>query len=501
MPNPIQAAWSYLRGTDLVTPSLSLPGEQKFAPIDATVPWEQVQSLVYTLSREQTEDKRGDGNSAVFACLMAMALGSIEPPLSVYTVDSKGKRNPKLTDPLQDFLDNMNPSLDTLELRFWLAWAKHIDGNAYLLKVRGGRGGPPMELWPVSPTVMIPWTERGSPNFIDWYRWEREPGKFERVPVEDVVHFRLGIDDRDPRKGMSNLKRLLREVASDAEATRFSQQLLQNFGIPGLVVELPVDSEVTRDDRLQMKQDISNAFGGANRGNVGVLSDGATMKQFGFNPRELDLTALHNIPESRICAVLGVPPAVAGLNIGLEQTSNYASLRVVFESFTERRLIPLWRMDEDKWNRQLKPDFTTDRKLIIAHDLNEVRALQEDQDALFARLDLAVQHKWVFPDEAREQVGLPPMPDGKGMEFEKPPAPAPRPGQPGQPGPNDQTTNPPADQAGKDLTELLLKAPIDEWPQFIQGLIDLAEPGFEADLKRFQAEQMRRVQRAIVSNG
>jgi HK97 family phage portal protein len=500
MPNPIQAAWSYLRGDDLaVTPSLSPLAEQKFSPVDATVPWEQHQSLVYTLSRDQTQDTRGDGNSAVFACLMALSLGSIEPPLSVYTVDAKGKRNPKPADPLQEFLDEMNPSLDTLELRFWLAWAKHLDGNAYLLKIRPGRSGPPLELWPVSPTVMMPWTERGSSNFIDWYRWERQPGIFERVPVEDVVHFRLGIDDRDPRKGLSNLKRLLREVASDAEATRFAQQLLQNFGIPGLVVELPVDSEVTRDDRLQMKGDIANAFGGDNRGNVGVLSDGATMKQFGFTPEQLNLTALHNIPESRICAVLGVPPAVAGLNIGLEQTSNYASLRVVFESFTERRLIPLWRMDEEKWNRQLKADFTSDRKVLIAHDLSEVRALQEDQDALFARLDIAVQHHWVLPDEAREQVGLPPLPGGSGMQFEKPPAPVVRPGQPG--GSNTPGNQPAADQPAKDLTDLMLKAPIDQWPEFIQGLIALGEAGFEADLKQFQAAQMRRVQRAIVSNG
>lgn len=484
-PNPLRAVLSYLRGDDL---------EHKFAPVDATVPWQQVQSLVYTLTREQTEETRGDGNSAVYACLMALALGSIEPPLSVYTKDSKGKLNPKPTDPLQMFLDEMNPSLDTVEIRFWLAWAKHVDGNAYLLKIRGGRGGPPLELWPVSPTVMVPWTERGSPNFIDYYRWEREPGKFEHVPVEDVVHFRLGVDDRDPRKGLSNLKRLLREVASDAEATRFAQQLLQNFGIPGLVVELPVDSEMSRDDRLQMKSDIANAFGGENRGNVGVLSDGASMKQFGFTPEQLNLTALHNIPESRICAVLGVPPAVAGLNIGLEQTSNYASLRVVFESFTERRLIPLWKMDEQKWNRQLKAEFTADRKLVIAHDLSEVRALQEDMDALFARLDFAVEHHWILPDEAREQVGLPPLPDGSGMEVQKPPAPTP-PGQ--QPGPN----QPSADQAAKDLTDLMLKAPVDRWPEFIQGLIELGEPGFEADLKRFQEAQMRRVQRAIVSNG
>ena len=37
------------------------------------------------------------------------------------------------------------------------------------------------------------------------------------ITPSEFEAFRLGIDDRDPRKGLSNLKRLLREVASDAE--------------------------------------------------------------------------------------------------------------------------------------------------------------------------------------------------------------------------------------------------------------------------------------------
>lgn len=473
---------------------IAVPLESKFSPASAAVNWQQVQSLIYTLQRSPDYESGGDGNSAVFACLMALSVGSIEPPLSVFKKDTKGKREAIPNSPLQAFLDDPNPDLDMLELRFWTTWAKHLDGNAYLLKVRSGNGrtGNPVELWPISPLVMRPWTEKGSGNFIDYYRYERRPGDFEEIPVENVIHFRLGIDDRDPRKGLSPIKRLIREIASDTEATRFADQLLRNFGIPGLVVELPLNSRLTREERLEMKDSVSGAFGSENRGNVGVLSDGATMKQFGFTPEQLNLQALHNVPEARICAVMGVHPAVAFLNVGLEQSANYASLRVVQEAFTERKLVPLWRMDEAKWNKRLRPDFSGDRSIVIAHDLTEVRALQEDADALYDRLDKAVQTGWILPDEARADVGKPPMPDGTGMQALPKPAPVAAPAaedgqlQPGQP------------QKARGLES---KAPIDEWPDDLQSLVELAAPGFQRDLQRFQELQQRRVQRALERSG
>ena len=499
MANYLTAAWSWLRGADL-----SPASEQKYSPADSSVNWSQQQSLVYTLNRDGWDDMAGDNNSAVFACLIAAALGSIEPPLSTFRKITARKRELIETSPLQSFLDNMNPTLDTFELLFWKEYVRRLDGNAYWLKVRSGNPltGNVIEVWPVSPVVMRPWTEKGSPNFIDYYRYEREPGKFEEVPVQNVIHFKLGIDPRDPRLGLSPFKKLLREISSDSEATRFAETLLTNHGIPGLVVQLPIEAEVTSEDKKEMKYAIENSFGGPNRGRVGILSAGATMQQFGFNPQQLNLQALHNIPESRICAVLGVPAAVAGLNVGLEQTAQYASMRVIQESFTERTLIPTWRMDEAKLNRWLKPDFSSDPKLIIGYDLSEVRALQEDQDALFARLDLAVQHNWILPDEARSQVGLPPLPDGSGSKTAEQRANEAFDQQ--QELAASQPAQEPPGQKPK-LTRVkdtpTLKAPYDTYAEDLQLLVDEDVPGLERELARHMEAQGERVRRALLNGG
>ena len=394
--------------------------------------------------------------------------------------------------PLQDLLNDPNPSLDMLELRWWLAYARHCDGNAYLVKVRSGneRTGEVVELWPVSPHRISPFTDKDSTRFIDSYKFERAQGDYEYLPVENVVHFKLGVDDRDHRKGLSPLKRLVREIASDAEATRFADTLLTNFGVPGLVLSIPAESQPTPEQITLMKERTKQAFWGSNRGNVAVTTGGATMSQFGFSPEQLNLKALHDFPETRIAAVLGVPPIIAGLGVGLEQTSNYASARQIRENFTEVKLLPMWRSDEAKWNKQLKPDFTDDASIVIAHDLTEVRALQEDMDAKYRRLTEAVKAKWVFPDEARAEVGLPPMPDGKGAEFAPEPAPTP-PGAPTadetQSGGNERRRRPEGEEKGA------------IWEDWMDALAREASLLMEDDLERFQTDQKRRLQRALLN--
>src|SRR6185295_15858246 len=124
---------------------------------------------------------------------------------------------------------------------------------------------------------------------------------------------------------------------------------------------------------------------------VGVLSNGAKMEQFGFSPEQMNLKALHQIPEARIAAVMRVPPAVAGLSVGLEQTSNYASFREVREMFTEGTLAPEWALVASKFQQQLLPDFSSDRTLSVEFDLTDVRALQGDENEKYTRLDNAVK--------------------------------------------------------------------------------------------------------------
>jgi hypothetical protein len=136
------------------------------------------------------------------------------------------------------------------------------------------------------------------------------------------------------------------------------------------------------------------------------------MAQFGFSPEQMAFDAVRRIPETRIAASLRVPAIVAGLGAGLD-ASTYNNTSQAAEWFTERTLMPLWQMDAAKWTQQLLSDFTSDPALEVAFDMSDVRALQEDEDAMYTRLQRAVGGPWMTPNEARSDVGLAALPDGE----------------------------------------------------------------------------------------
>jgi HK97 family phage portal protein len=504
VPNFLTTAKAFLTGDYLRTRQAT--PEQKFNPADQAINWTYVSHLVNTANTSAfSTDGTGDGNSAVFACLMAISLASIEPPLTVFRESKKGtQRDPAPEQPLQDFLDDPNPWLDILEIRFWSEWARHLDGNAYLLKVRSGdaRSGNPIELWPISPMVMTPWTDKGSPNFIDAYKWKKADGRYDYIPPENVIHFKLGIDDCDMRKGMSPLKRLTREILSDAEATKFADALLRNFGIPGLVVEVPKDAPPLAEDQiLAMKAKMQATFGADNRGGVGVLTGGAVMRQFGFSPEQLNLKSLHDVPETRIAAVMGIPPAMAGLGVGLEQTSNFASMKQIRENFTEVKLLPQWKMDEAKWNKHLKPDFTSDKTLVIAHDLTDVRALQEDEDAKWTRVVTAWDKGVLTLDQALSLLGEAKAGGDEGgkRKGSTPEALA------GATGPSNAlpsatpTTPQPPNAPAAPGKALEAKSMLDDWPSLMQGLVELGVPAMAQDVDKLYDTRRRQTKRDILA--
>lgn len=385
--------------------------EQKWTPLDPTVNYQYIEHLVYTANTIHYGGEYGeDGNSAVFACLRALADADSEAPLRVYRkID--GEFDPVENSPIEDLLDEPHPDLDILEIRWWISWVKNLCGNAYLLKVRSGDyvTGNVVELWPVNPRVMRPHTEQGSNNFIDWYEMDSYDGKgIQEIPKENVIHFKMGTDPKDPRKGISPIQRLLREIAGDGEATRYQDAILRNFGAPGLVATMPSETMLSPKQIEELKHDIERRFSGDRRGSVGVMTGGAKMEQFGFSPTEMNLKILHDQPETRIAAVMGVDPLVARLGVGLEQSSNYASSRQVRENFTELTVVPAWKRDGMKWTRGLAREFTQDRNVVILHDLSEVRSLQEDENEKAKRIIGLFAGGLVTREEGRRDLGYDP---------------------------------------------------------------------------------------------
>jgi HK97 family phage portal protein len=346
-------------------------------------------------------------NSAVVACLAAITTAYPEAPLKVFKI--KPDERTALPDhALTRFLTMPNPFLPLEALLSYVQWCKRVDGNAYLRKIRSGNDitGNVVQLWPITPTRIEPRTIKDSGDFISFYRYYLAPGKYEDIAPENVVHFRLGLDDRDHRVGCSPLKSLFREVSTDERASAFSDTLLANFAVPGLSATYPADATpLTQAQADEVKARIRAAYSGDNVGDVAVLVGGMKLDQHGWSPEQLDLKGLHRLPEERISAVLQVPAIVAGLGAGLDR-STFSNVREAREMFTEMNLVPSWRADAAVLNAQLKPDFVSDPTIRLEFDLDEVRALQDDQNAKATRIDTLVRGGQLTINEGRAEMGF-----------------------------------------------------------------------------------------------
>jgi HK97 family phage portal protein len=259
----------------------------------------------------------GTGSSTVAAVLNWVARTFPEAPPMLWAEDADGQEEKQLQHPMLKLLRRPNPHYTGLML--WMStvvdWM--VDGNAYWLKLRDGTGQV-AELWWVPSWLIKPVGDEGI--FVDHYDYT--PGLEPiSLPVEDVVHFRFGLDADEPRLGRSQLKSVLREVFTDDEAANFTASLLRNMGVPGLVVSPEKGTTLGAGDAEAMKAYVKEKFGGDKRGEALVMSGATQVAQFGFSPEQLLLRELRRIPEERVSAVTGIPAIVVGFGAGLERST------------------------------------------------------------------------------------------------------------------------------------------------------------------------------------
>jgi len=204
---------------------------------------------------------------------------------------------------------------------------------------------------------------------------------------------------------------LFREIFTDDEAANFTASLLANFGVPGVIIapaamngspfQLEIDAE-------SIKEEYMRGFGGDKRGEPMVLTAPTDIKVLSFSPQQMDVKSLRRVPEERVTAVLGLNAMVVGLGAGLEHStfSNYAESR---EAAYENNIMPTQRLMSAELKHQLLSDYVAEgelRQWRVGFDHTQVRALQDDQTALYARANLAVAGGWATVAEARQSVGM-----------------------------------------------------------------------------------------------
>lgn len=352
----------------------------------------------------------GLGSSLVAATLAWIARNFPEAPPAIWPADAPpGVENKIVGHPIIRLLERPNPFFTGP-----LLWAATVtdwvaNGETYWITEVAATGRP-IRLWWAPSFTMRPEQDEGATEFITHYVLTLEGVEY-RVAVDRVVHFRLGSDPLNPRRGMSPLRALTREIFTDDEAANFTASLLRNMGVPGVIVSPDTDgpeggASLTTEEAETTKANLATMFTGDRRGEVAVLTGKVKVQEFGFSPEQLTLRELRRIPEERVSAGIGIPAIVVGFGAGLDR-STFTNMGEALEYAYSNGLIPMMKLLAEDVRFQLLPKFEDDPHAFrFGFDLSLVRALQEDLYRVASRLDLGVRGGWAQVAEARQAMGL-----------------------------------------------------------------------------------------------
>jgi HK97 family phage portal protein len=308
--------------------------------------------------------------------------------------------------PLEVLIDRPNEAYDGDALWKATALSYVINGNAYWRKVRNAFGEP-VQLWYIPHWLVKPvWPQDGS-QFISHYEISGGIGGPLRLAPRDIVHARFGLDPENPRLGYSPLRAILREILTDDEAASFSQKILENMGVPGLIVSPKGQYRPKPDEVARLQNHFNEGFSGDRRGLALVMGGETEVSQFGFDPNKLMLASLRDISEERVCSAIGIPAAVVGFGSGLQSTKVGATMRELVKLAWVQCMNPMQVSLGRQVTAQLLPDFVAQtRRFRARFDTSEVSAFQEEAKAEAERVSLLVREGILRVDRAQHILGL-----------------------------------------------------------------------------------------------
>ena len=363
-------------------------------------------------------------NSIVAASLQWINRNMVQAPLRVYVRDSQGKALPLVNHALEQLLRRPNPQYDgdTLRKATMLSLVTGA-ANAYWWIKRDKGSGLPIEFWYIPHFQIWPyWTEDATTEtWLAGYIY-RCNGVDTPLAVEDVIHFRDGIDPYNQRLGLDLLDSASRELVADNEASGYLVAMLKNMGITPVIIS-PKDPNVDFDKATRdiIKEQFEEQVTGDNRFRPVVGSGGVDVQQIQLSPRDMLLETAQDNPEARLCALIGVPAVVLGLKVGLDH-STYSNMEEARRAGWEDGIIPRNMLITAHLTQQVLPDFEANPNAFVDADYSRVKALQDNQAELLKQITQATGRPVLTVNEARERLGYDSITGGEQLYL--PPAPS-----------------------------------------------------------------------------
>lgn len=300
-----------------------------------------------------------------------------------------------------------------------------VDGNAYWLKARNRMDGGVEEVYwvPNHQVEVVPETDPAAEAVSGPVRgyWHSAGLRSRFYPPADVVHFRAGVDPYCRYKGVSDLKRQVRNGASIDFAERATAAVLRNLHSGGFLTPKEVVGGVPQGSPDEAEMDrihrrIEQGTEGENLGRIGKCSLPLDFVATGHDVDQLGLMWIRDWPAGMILAALGLNMLVLNLP-GSQNVSTFANKGHAKREAWEDGVIPLQDLIADEVEAQLLPDFPATQADSVWWDRKDVEALKEDATERAQRQQLVADIATV--NERRGMVDLKRVDGGDETPVEK----------------------------------------------------------------------------------
>lgn len=341
-------------------------------------------------------------SSVGYRCVASIASNAASVPLVV--ADAAGTEHPEHE--LVQLWATPNPLLSSRVLAEWL-WARlETRGEAFVYVDRGPDGtGRAAELWPIFTTVSPVVTKRADGvGELVGFQARGNAGRTIGLLPQEVLWLRY--PDPDSEWGaLAPLQAAGHAIDLDAYAREWQRGEFRNGARPSNVVFLgDLDDEHTQSIVEDWRSQVA---GPANAGKTVFVSSQTTGKveRLTMTPAEMGWLDTRRVSAEEVMLAHGVPKDYL---LGGATYENRAASRATLWSDA---IIPKLQLVASELTRQMVPE--TGYSAVF--DTSDVEALQESEDARYARVKQAAEVDVLTLDELRAELGYSELPGGLGQ--------------------------------------------------------------------------------------
>jgi HK97 family phage portal protein len=358
-------------------------------------------------------------NVVAYRCIQITANAIANVP--IVTGTKRGVASTTQTSPLAKLLGpppgGPAPKLSARKLLRWTIAQQIVTGRrAWEIETSDSRAdGTPAAFWPL---VSARLDAEPSTQGVEWFRvfrYGRHGDK--RTLKPDQVFYGWDPSGTDFRQAESPLQAARFDLSLVGMADRYSISFLQNNAVPATVVT--TDAFGDDDHRRRFREQWLSEFAGVdNAGRTrfheagegdGPVGEAIDIKVLGLSQRDAQLAQMRKDALMEVAIALGTPWSKLDAS-----GRTFDNAEVEDRTWWEDRLEPLMSDLEDDINMQLAPRLGSE---VCWFDRSTVRALKRKAVPITQEVGAPslVQAQLMWVNEAREDYGLPPLPDGDRM--------------------------------------------------------------------------------------